>query len=206
MIRKGFLPRLLRRIHAIMTREMKTWETTEGVHFLKRVGVKQGQTVIDFGCGVGHYSIPAAVVTGPLGIVYAVEKDRGVLAKLKRKATSRNLANLKTIGSLKAVTLKFEDGSSDVVLLYDMLHYLPADERKALYSEVSRVLRNTGLLSVYPKHLAGDCPADHFKFMNMQELTREIEKAGFTLEDRLEGIMSHDNRLVQGRVLNFRKK
>ena len=191
----------------MMTGEMKKWETTEGLLFLKRVGVKRGQTVIDFGCGVGHYSIPAAVVAGPQGIVYAIDKDRAVLRKLQRKAKSRDLTNLKTTKNIKDVTLEFENESSDVVLLYDMLHYLPAGERKALYSEVRRVLKDTtGLLSVYPKHLAGDYAADHFKSMNMQKLTREIEKAGFTLEDRLEGTMSHDNSLVRGRVLNFRKK
>jgi predicted methyltransferase len=87
-----------------------------------------------------------------------------------------------------------------------MLHYSPAGKRKEVYAEVHRILRKTGLLSVYPKHLEGDYPADHFKSMNIQKLTREIEKAGFTLEDRLDGTMSHANSLVQGRVLNFRKK
>ena len=35
--------------------------------FLRRIGLKQGQTVVDFGCSVGSYTKAAARVVGPNG-------------------------------------------------------------------------------------------------------------------------------------------
>ena len=62
---------------------MKQWETAIGVLFLKRVGLRQGQTVIDFGARVGHYTIPAAKVVGPrFG-------EKLYIQKLRRRKNSR---------------------------------------------------------------------------------------------------------------------
>ena len=31
---------------------------------LKKIGIKKGQVILDFGCGVGNYTIPAAKIIG----------------------------------------------------------------------------------------------------------------------------------------------
>jgi len=38
---------------------MRRWHQSQGVEFLERIGIREGQVVVDFGCRVGHYSIPA---------------------------------------------------------------------------------------------------------------------------------------------------
>jgi len=55
-----------------MNEKMERWEVKEGVGFLREIGVKPGQIVLDFGCRAGHYTIPAAKIVGNKGIVYAV--------------------------------------------------------------------------------------------------------------------------------------
>jgi len=67
-----------------MKDEMKKWENKEGLRFLEKIGVKPGQIVLDFGCGVGHYTIPAAKVVGKNGKVYGLDKDKNSLNKLKK--------------------------------------------------------------------------------------------------------------------------
>jgi len=42
-------------------KDMDRWEKEDGVKFLRKVGLRPGQTVLDFGCGAGHYTIPAAI-------------------------------------------------------------------------------------------------------------------------------------------------
>jgi chemotaxis methyl-accepting protein methylase len=44
------------------------------------------------------------------------------------------------------------------VIFYDVLHYLKKVERKKLYSEIHRVLKKDGFLSIYPKHVIEDSP------------------------------------------------
>lgn len=42
----------------------------EGEIFLRDIGMKGNQSILDFGCGLGNYTIFAAVVVGRMGQVY----------------------------------------------------------------------------------------------------------------------------------------
>ena len=77
-----------------MMRDMERWESREGVAFLRRVGVRKGHTILDFGARVGHYTIPAAAVAGPKGKVYAFEKNPKALAELARKRAVWHAGNV----------------------------------------------------------------------------------------------------------------
>jgi len=64
---------------------------------LKKVGVEEGQIILDFGCGGGNYTIPAAKIIGNEGKVYAVDEDGYKLKDLEEKAKSANLSNIEII-------------------------------------------------------------------------------------------------------------
>ncbi|MFA5658104.1 MAG: hypothetical protein WC900_02340, partial [Oscillospiraceae bacterium] len=57
----------VKQVEVAMVNALKDWENRDGVDFMKNIGVKTGDKVLDFGCRVGHYSIPAALVTGEKG-------------------------------------------------------------------------------------------------------------------------------------------
>jgi len=82
-----------------MNKDIEKWEEQEGVKFLRRIGLQPNQTVLDFGCRVGHYTLPAAKVVGNKGIVYAVDKEQQALNELQQKATRLNLKNIRTINT-----------------------------------------------------------------------------------------------------------
>ena len=54
-----------------MNADIKKWLEKDGEQFLRKIGLKEGQTVLDFGCGEGHYAIPAAKIVSNKGKVYA---------------------------------------------------------------------------------------------------------------------------------------
>ena len=184
---------------------MEKWETKNGVEFLKKIGFKSGQTVLDFGCRVGHYTIPAATVVGHEGIVYAVDKEQQVLDELQQKAVHLNLKNIRTINTSGQRQTGLEDDSIDVVLFYDVLHYHKKEEREKLYTEAYRVLKQNGLLSVYPKHTLEDDPIMEFLNLTVEKIKQEIQNSNFVFEKKHCGFISHDDGLNQGCVLNFRK-
>jgi len=188
-----------------MDNKIEIWEQKRGAEFLRRIGISLGQTVLDFGCRVGHYTIPTARVVGEKGTVYAVDKEKHVLTELKCKSEAYGLTNIKILRTSGQTELAFQNETIDAALLYDVLHYFRKDERAKLYNEAFRILKKDGLLSVYPKHTLGDDPIQEFRRLTLIDVKREIEDSNFTFEHKHCGLISHDDRLNKGCVFNFRK-
>jgi ubiquinone/menaquinone biosynthesis C-methylase UbiE len=189
-----------------MTEDMETWEKENGVEFLRKVGLQAGQMVLDFGCKAGHYAIPAAFVVGSKGIVYAVDKEQQALNELQQKTGANNFKNVKITKTSGQTELDFERESIDIVLFYDVLHYFGKHDRIKLYQEAFRALKQGGFLSVYPKHTLEDDPLQEFRSLSLSDVKQEIEGSNFVFEHKFCGLISHDDSLNQGCVLNFRKK
>ena len=58
---------------------------------LAALELKKGQTVCDFGCGNGYYSIPLAHRVGPRGRVLAVDIQQDMLDLLTERAEARGI-------------------------------------------------------------------------------------------------------------------
>ncbi|MBN1355743.1 class I SAM-dependent methyltransferase [bacterium] len=184
---------------------METWETGKGIRFLRKVGVRKRHSVLDCGCGIGRYSMPAALLVGDEGVVYAVDKDKAVLQMLKEKAEAFHLSQIKILQVTRCFELNIPAGSIDVALLYDILHYMDSEDRRKIYDETRRLLTPGGLLSVYPKHIVTDHPLDHFCTMSEDDIRSEIESRGFLFKAKLCGTLSHDIGLNKGCILNFKQ-
>lgn len=179
-----------------MRGDLKKWLGGIGERFLCKVGIRRGQIVLDFGCGSGSYTIPAARIVGEEGVVYALDKDAGALNELMERARLEGLKNIVRIDTSGEIDIRLDDNSVDAVLLYDIFWYFPPrDPRLArLLTEVYRVLKPNAFLSVLPKHV------------DPEKLKNRIEESGFKLESKISGIVIHDGRLEEGYVLNFTKK
>jgi ubiquinone/menaquinone biosynthesis C-methylase UbiE len=175
---------------------LKEWFEKQGEDVLRRIGIKEGQTVLDFGCGSGNYAIPIAKIVGDEGTVYALDKNRHSLNELMQRARGKGLTNIKRIDASGEVKIHLDDESVDAVLLYDIFWYFTLWDPRLpkLLSEVYRVLRPNALVSVYPKHI------------DSEQLQDKIENAGFHLEERRYDIFIHDGSLGRDFVLNFSKK
>lgn len=187
-----------------MKTDVERWIKNDGEEFLRRIGIKEGYVVLDFGCNEGHYTIPAAKVVGNKGMVYAIDIDKGPLDRLKRMAEKEGLENILIIqNSGENIPLKNE--SVDVVLLYDVLHYMNKSKRKRLFNEVYRILRQDGFLSVYPRHTLENHPLWEFADVTLEEVRKEIEDANFNFIRSFLTILIHDENYTKDHVLNFGK-
>ena len=54
----------------------------EEVH---KLDLKEGQKVLDYGCGIGSYTFPVAKLVGEKGRVYALDKEPLAIKKIKEK-------------------------------------------------------------------------------------------------------------------------
>lgn len=87
-----------------------------------------------------------------------------------------------------------------------MPHYFTRSQGRTLFRKVFRVLKSTGLLSVYPKHTVEDWPLMEHKDLRIGDVEREICGCRFRSGGLYEAAISHDDALERGRVMNFRKR
>ncbi len=180
------------------------WMEHEVKMFLRKVGIKKGQSVLDFGSGKGIYAIPASQIIGANSKVYAVDKDKNVLNKLKRKLKELRITNVELINEKTKIPL--DENTVDVVLCYDVIHLVgekdssTVKDRMNLYEIIWKIARKNSLLSVYPTHLT-----THTDITSNQEVKKEIERAGFGFEKEIHAELIHDDNRIKGCILNFRK-
>jgi ubiquinone/menaquinone biosynthesis C-methylase UbiE len=142
---------------------------------LEKIGIREGQTVLDFGCGPGSYTIPAAQIVGEKGKVYALDIHPLAIKAVEEKAKKKKLANITTILSDRDTGLP--DESVDVVLLYDTIHVIK--DKPALLKGLHLVLKRNGFLSVTDHHLKGN------------EMLEIVEGTGlFSLGERDKGLFN----------------
>lgn len=182
-------------------KDEKRWLKERAEIFLQEVGIKKDQKVLDFGCHEGNYTIPAARIVGGKGKIYAIDKEKEFLAKTMKKVKSKGFKNV--IGIIPSNELEIPLGKEtvDVILLYDILHrgYLPESEgRKKILNALYKILKESGLLSVYLTHLKQ-------YGMTFKKAIKEIENAGFIYGKESYKKLVHDNNLVRGRIFTFRK-
>lgn len=201
--------RTARRLLAILSpkkrRERMQWLTRECIAFLRSIGLAEGDTVLDFGCGPGNFSIPAALLVGDNGLVLSAEQRVRVLRKLVLRAAGQGLRNIRTTSHLEDFVPLAKDRPCKLVLAHDVLHFMDATARKRLYNTFHSMLKPDGVLSVYPAHIKGDDPSRHFRDMTADDVEREIEGTGFWLCERKETDLWHDCECVRAIVMIFRQ-
>lgn len=131
--------------------EHRDWLAANAREVLVRLGVRSGQTVLDFGCGPGKFCIPAAELVGPEGTVYAADKSEDALAAVARGARQQDLANIAALNTRGGIALAVPDASCDHVLMFDVLQLI--DDWPGLFAESFRALKPGGRLTIFPMHV-----------------------------------------------------
>ena len=118
---------------------------------LSEAGIGEGQSVLDFGCGSGTYSIPAAELVGRNGRIYSLDVSQGALNKVSRKAEKEGLDNIVTLLSSGNVDIPIDNETLNHVLLIDVLQEI--SDKEPLLEEIHRILKPEGQMTVYPMHI-----------------------------------------------------
>lgn len=176
--------------------------------FLRNIGLKNEDKLLDFGCGKGNYSISAAEFLSEKGKVYAVDKNKRALRKLNKRAKKRGLKNIETVNNKGKTSIPFEKSYFDFSLLYDVIHLF--ENRKKIYKELNRVLKKNGILSIYPKHYKSDSMIRGIFGRNLnkdlEEIIDEVKEENFSLDAKFQRNLIHNRSIEEGNILNFRKR
>ena len=111
---------------------------------LKQINIQPGSHILDYGCGSGSYSIPAAQLVGPTGKVYAADIHPLAIREVQKRVRIMELRNVDTI--LTDQDTKLPNVSIDIIFLFRVLHDFKNPD--IIIRELDRVLKPTGILSV----------------------------------------------------------
>lgn len=114
------------------------------IEILKEMSISPGSYVLDYGCGSGSYTIPAAQLVGPIGKVYAADIHMLAIHEVQKKSNMGRHSNIHTI--LTDSNTKLPSASIDNVLLFYVLHDFKNPD--TIIKELNRVLKPAGHLSV----------------------------------------------------------
>lgn len=117
---------------------------------LEKVGLEEGMTVADLGCGgMGYFSLQAAYLVGEKGLVFAVDILPFVLENVKERAKARGLDKIiKTVQSNLEIfgATKIRNESLDFALLINI--FFQTKRHKNMIREAVRMLKPKGKLVV----------------------------------------------------------
>jgi ubiquinone/menaquinone biosynthesis C-methylase UbiE len=115
-------------------------------HRILKPYIKEGMTVMDFGCGPGFYTIEMANLIKDTGKVYAVDLQEGMLDLLKQKIkgteAEKNIVFHKCEKDKIGLTDKF-----DFILAFYVVHEVPSQEN--LFKEFKSLLKPEGKILIY---------------------------------------------------------
>jgi SAM-dependent methyltransferase len=119
-----------------------TFFTPEQV--LRKLGLPESGDVVDFGCGYGTFTIPAARITR--GIVHALDIEPEMVASTRAKAETMALDNVRTeLRDFVADGTGLWERSVAYAMLFNILH---AESPALLLREAWRVLSPDGKLGM----------------------------------------------------------
>lgn len=147
-----------------------------------------GRTVLDFGCGAGGITVSLAEDHGAARVV-GVDIEAPVLARARRRAQARGVADRVEFVQVAPGPLPFPDASFDVFFSKDVIIHIP--DKEAVFADAFRLLATGGTLAAADWLIAHDdepSPAmrrylelegPDFAMGSPARYQRALERAGF---------------------------
>ena len=113
---------------------------------LETFGLRRGMKFLDLGCGYGTFSIPAARIVGKSGVVYSLDIDEIMVGRVRAKAKSRHLNNVKAVAGDVSSLRDSELPLVHLALLANVIH--GASNKVRLLKGVKKFLKSNGHIVV----------------------------------------------------------
>ena len=132
---------------------MGRWSRRLAPGFIDFAGLRDGESVLDVGCGTGSLTFALAGHAG-LKAISAIDFSPVFV----EAASRRNRDPRVTIRQADACALPFADASFDILTSIYLFHEVPPPIRREIAREFARVLKPGGLLVFMDSLQTGDTP------------------------------------------------
>lgn len=157
---------------------------------LKKLGVDEGEMVLEIGFGTGHCILALAESLSKSGIVYGIDISEGMRQITKARVKRAGLSERVVLDCADAAKLPFDDDFFDAIFMSFTLELFDTPEIPLLLDECKRVLKKNGRLCIVAlskegrhKNILSFYERLHAKFLNYFDcrpiyVKRSIEEAG----------------------------
>jgi arsenite methyltransferase len=119
--------------------------------------IKEGDTLLDLGCGAGNDCFVARSIVGEKGRIIGIDMTEAMIKKAKENADKIGYKNMEFIlGEIESMPIP--SNTTDVIVSNCVLNLVP-DKKKA-FSEIYRVLKPGGHFSISDMVLIGTFPKE----------------------------------------------
>ncbi len=136
--------------------------------------LKEGMSALDFGCGMGYWSIKMAEMVGPSGKVYSFDIQQKILDVLKKRAAKKGVADRIEAILINETGFSF-DKKVDAAVIMWVAHEVPDPQK--LFDQIADALKENGKLLFAE-------PNGHVKKHEFKEEIEMAKNSGFKLIDR----------------------
>ena len=112
-------------------------------------GIKEGFTVIDYGCGPGGYLKQVSRLVGEKGKLYAVDIHELAIKSVKKKKERYDLKNVEPVLA-EGYSCDINGHTADMIYAVDMFHMIR--EPSPFLKELHRLLKKDGVLIIDDGH------------------------------------------------------
>jgi ubiquinone/menaquinone biosynthesis C-methylase UbiE len=152
---------------------------------LRQFSVSSGQRVLEVGPAGGYLTAAATEVTGPSGLLVALDVQRSLLRRLRTRLGSKPLLLVQA----NALALPFRGGIFDVVILAGVLGELP--DRPQALREIHRVLSPGGTFALAEEFLLDP------DYVRLSVALRLAHEAGFEDRERFASWFQYTQRFIR---------
>lgn len=136
--------------------------------------IKEGDTILDVGPGMGYFTIPMAHLAGDRGLVIAADIQEKMLSVVRRRATDAGVDG-RIITHLSSEDSLGVDKKVDFILAFWMVHEVP--DQRHFWQELFSVLKEKGTLLLVE-------PLFHVTDAKFENTVKFAVDAGFTVRER----------------------
>ncbi|MGH2514208.1 MAG: class I SAM-dependent methyltransferase [Ktedonobacterales bacterium] len=149
---------------------------------LRSLGLTSGQTIADIGCGPGFFTLPAADIVGPHGLVIAGDVQGEMLSAVRSRVAERDLQNVRVVKT-SDTEIPIPPETCDLVLLAFTLDEVSL--RSRFLHRAARLTRPGGTIAVleWEKHETPLGPPLEDR-ISPEELIADATAAGLKLEEQ----------------------
>jgi len=147
---------------------------------LSLLGLAEGMTVCDLGCGNGYWTLPMARAIGATGTVYAVDIQPEMLRQLRTRMGKANLKNAKSVlGTVDDPKLP-ADSQLGLLLMVDVYHEFSHPE--SMLWAIRRSLAPEGVIALLEyREEDPNVPIKPLHKMSKHQIMREYAANGLKL-------------------------
>jgi ubiquinone/menaquinone biosynthesis C-methylase UbiE len=135
--------------------------------------IREGMTVLDFGCGPGFFSMDMAQMVGKSGRLIASDLQEGMLQKLRNKISGTELEDRIRLHKCQENSIGLSE-KVDFVLAFYMVHEIR--DQEAFFKEIAAILKPNGQVLIVE-------PPFHVSKKAFEETIGAARRVGLTPTD-----------------------